>query len=65
MGLTKHVDHAMIQKLGGVVNGGKRMDAYFPEFEIRYDDGDAYFTVSGANQDEFKNIIKEKLNNHE
>lgn len=55
----------MIQKLGGVVNGGKRMVAYFPEFEIRYDEGDAYFTVSGANQDEFKNIIKEKLNNHE
>lgn len=63
--LTKHVDPDMIQKLGGVVNGGKRMVAYFPEFEIRYDEGDAYFTVSGANQDEFKNIIKEKLNNHE
>lgn len=63
--VSKHVDPVMIQKLGGVVNGGKRMVAYFPEFEIRYDEGDAYFTVSGANQDEFKNIIKEKLNNHE
>lgn len=63
--MTKHVDPVMIQKLGGVVNGGKRMVAYLPEFEIRYDEGDAYFTVSGANQDEFKNIIKEKLNNHE
>lgn len=63
--LTKNADPAKIHELGGVVNGGKRMVAYFPEFEIRYDEGDAYFTVSGANQDEFKNIIKEKLNNHE
>lgn len=64
--LTKEADPAKIQELGGTVrSGGKYLIVEFPEFEIRYDDGDAYFTVSGANQDEFKNIIKEKLNNHE
>lgn len=51
---SEAAERNIISMGGGVVNGGKRMVAYFPEFEIRYDEGDAYFTVSGANQDEFK-----------
>lgn len=63
--LTKHVDPFNIAELGGTVNGGRIASIFFPEFEIRYTEGDPYFTISGASEDDFKRIIKEKLKNHE
>lgn len=64
--LTKEADPAKIYELGGTVrSGGRYLIVEFPEFEIRYEEGDAYFSISGANQDEFKNIIKGILKHHE
>ena len=37
----------------------------FPEFEIRFYQGDSYFTISGTSVEDFKSIMKEKLKDHE
>ena len=63
--LTTHVDPVKIAELGGTVNGGRNVTIFFPEFEIRCTEGEPYFTISGASEDDFKRIIKEKLENHE
>ena len=63
--LTKHVDPAMIQKLGGVVNGGKRMVAYFPSLRFATMKMTHTSPCRARIRTNSKNIIKEKLNNHE
>lgn len=63
--LTKDVDPIKIEKLGGKLSGTRNIIVEFPEFEIRFYQGDSYFTVSGASVEDFTSIIKEKLKDHE
>lgn len=63
--LTKDADPTNIEKLGGKLSGTQNIIVEFPEFEIRFYQGDSYFTVSGASVEDFKSIMKEKLKDHE
>ncbi len=47
------------------MSGTRNIIVEFPEFEIRFYQGDSYFTVSGASVEDFKSIINEKLKYHE
>lgn len=63
--LTKDVDPIKIEKLSGKLSGTRNIIVEFPEFEIRFYQGDSYFTVSGASVEDFTSIMKEKLKDHE
>lgn len=63
--LTKDADPVKIDRLGGKLSGTRNIIVEFPEFEIRFHQGDSYFTVSGASVEDFKSIMKEKLKDHE
>ena len=63
--MTKDADPVKIEKLGGEMSGTRNIIVEFPEFEIRFYQGDSYFTVSGASVEDFKSIINEKLKYHE
>lgn len=63
--LTKDADPIKIEKLGGKLSGTRNIIVEFPEFEIRFYQGDSHFTVSGASVEDFTSIMKEKLKDHE